>query len=490
MFELYTEKARRVIFFARYEASQFGSPYIETEHLLLGFLREDKALSHRLVPGKSHETIRVQVEARTIVREKVSTSVDLPLSNECKRVLAYAAEEAERLSHRHIGTEHLLLGLLREEKSFAAELLQASGLRLEVAREKIKALGPAAGGGKIESTLGSFTVSLTQQAHEGELRPMVNREKEMENLFLVLGRSDKNSAALVGEPGVGKRSLAVGLAQRMAAGNVPAFLSEKSLLEVDIARLAPGHRVLNEVSRKQVADVFPPAKKAVLLLEDLVSLMAAPQTAVAVEVIEIVKPLLLDGRIQCITMATPQQWEKALANCGWLDGCLRRIDVEPMSPAAATEVLLNAKERYEKFHGVVYTVDALEHAVLYSSIHVKDRHLPDKALDLLDEAAAYVNAQSRLPDEVMDLRKKIHLIITRMENSIANHEFEKARFYSDEERKERRQLEELLKKHNLTEGTALEVTRSDIEEVLSRWTGIPVSKIREGEPGTANAAEQ
>jgi ATP-dependent Clp protease ATP-binding subunit ClpC len=437
----------------------------------------------------NHETIRVQIEGKTIVREKVSTSVDLPLSNECKRVLAYAAEEAERLSHRHIGTEHLLLGLLREEKSFAAELLQGSGLRLQMAREKISVSGPGAGRDKIDSVLGTFTVDLTQRAREGELRPFVDREAEMESLFLVLGRSDKNSAALVGELGVGKRSLAEGLGQRMATGNVPAFLSGKSLLEVDIARLAGAQRVSNDVFLKQVAASLPPATETLLLLEDLILMMAKPQTAVAGAVIEIVKPLLLDGRIQCITIATPQQWETVLANCGWLDGCFRRIDVEAMSRAAATEVLLCAKERYERFHGVVYAADALECAVLYSSIYVKDRQLPDKALDLLDEAAAYVKAQWRLPEDIVELQKKIQLIVTRMENSIANHEFERARFYSDEERKERRQLRELRDKYSLTEGPAVEVTCSDIEEVLSRWTGIPVNKIREGGTGAANAAE-
>jgi ATP-dependent Clp protease ATP-binding subunit ClpC len=489
MFERYTEKARRVIFFARYEASQFGSPYIETEHLLLGLLREDKALSRRLLPGRSQEWIRGQIEAHTTMREKVSTSVDLPLSNEGKRVLVYAAEEAERLSHRHIGTEHLLLGLLREEKSFAAQLLQESGVRLGAARETISKFDPVASAEKIDSTLGSFAVSLTQRAQDGELRRFVDREKEMESLFLVLGRSTKNSAALVGEPGVGRRSIAEGLAQRMAAGAVPAFLSEKSLIEFDIARLASMSRVSNEAFVKRVAASIPLATKSVLLMEDLARIMAAGQSALASDAIEILKQLFLDGRIQCITTATAQQWEKVLANFGWVERCFRRIDVEPMSQAAAMEVLSSAKERYEKFHGVLYTADAVQHAVLYSSIHIKDRHLPDKALDLLDEAAAYVNTRTRLPEEVLEMRKKIRAIIAQMENCIANHEFEKARYYSDEERKHRTQLEQLLKKHKLTEGSAIEVTRSEIEEVLSRWTGIPVSKIREAGTGAANPGE-
>jgi ATP-dependent Clp protease ATP-binding subunit ClpC len=490
MFERYTEKARRVIFFARYEASQLGSPYIETEHLLLGLLREDKALSRRLLPGTTPQWIRGQIEAKTTIREKVSTSVDLPISNECKRVLTYAAEEAEKLSHKHIGTEHLLLGLLREEKTLAAELLQEAGVRLEAARETISKFEPVVSAEKVDSGLGSLTVSLTQQAHDGELRPFVGREKEMESLILVLGRSGKNSAVLVGEPGVGKRSIAEGLAQRMVAGNVPAFLSEKSLVEVDVARLVIGHTVSSAAFLKQLAESLPHAKKSVLLMEDLARIMAAGQSAAASDVIDILKLLLLEGRAQCIATATPQQWEKALANYNWLDRCFRRIDVEPMTQAAAMEVLSSVKERYEKFHVVVYAADALQHAVLYSSIYVKDRHLPDKALDLLDEAAAYVNARARLPEDVVELRKRIRFIIERMQSSIARHEFEKARFYSDEERKERTALESLLKQHNLTEGSPFEVTRSDIEEVLSRWTGIPVSKIRESGAGATSASEQ
>ena len=481
MFERYTEKARRVIFFARYEASQFGCPYIDTEHLLLGLLREDKVLAQRLLRGKNQGAwIRSQIEAKTTIREKIATSVDLPLSNECKRVLTYAAEEADKLAHKHIGTEHLLLGLLREENSFAAELLQECGVQLSAAREEIIRLNRQADKEQTAQAPSRFSINLGQQAAQGRLRPFVGREKEMEELVLALGRSTKNNAALVGEPGVGRRSLVEGLAQRMAQGNVPAFLTEKALVQLDLAGLARGSR---EQFLEQLTHALPEDQQAILFMEDLFSLLAADSAAGSENVSEALKPLLLDDRIQCISNATLREWNRALERCTWLDRCFRRIDVEPMSHAAAMEVLSSAKERYEKFHGVVYAADALQHAVLYSSVYVKDRHLPDKALDLLDEAAAYVNTRSRLPEEVMEVRKRIRFIIERMQNAIANHEFEKARFCSDEERKQRTELQELLKKHNLTEGSALEVTRSDIEEVLSRWTGISASKIRES--GTA-----
>src|SRR6202166_3931601 len=212
MFERYTEKARRVIFFARYEASQFGSPYIEAEHLVLGLLREDKALTNRFLrshaPVNSVESIRKQIEAHTTVREKVPTSVDLPLSDESKRVLAYAAEEAERLGHKHIGTEHLLLGLLREEKCFASEILQERGLKLAQIRDELARVtqekAPAAQRQRESSLLAEFSRDLTQAAMDGQLDPLVGRDGELERVVQILCRRTKNNPVLIGEPGVGK----------------------------------------------------------------------------------------------------------------------------------------------------------------------------------------------------------------------------------------------------------------------------------------------
>src|ERR1035437_10243796 len=245
MFERYTEKARRVIFFARYEASQFGSPYIETEHLLLGLLREDKALTNRFL--RSHasvESIRKQIEAHTTIREKVSTSVDLPLSNECKRVLAYAAEEAERLSHKHIGTEHLLLGLLREEKCFAAEILHERGLRLSTVRDELakttQESATQAARNRESSLLAEFSRDLTQAAMDGQLDPLVGRDGELERVIQILCRRTKNNPVLIGEPGVGTTAILEGLAQRIADGEVPSFLADKKVLGLDLSLIVAG----------------------------------------------------------------------------------------------------------------------------------------------------------------------------------------------------------------------------------------------------------
>ncbi len=237
MFEKYTEKARRVIFFARYEASQFGSPYIETEHLLLGVLREDRTLSHRFLRGPEPvEDIRKQIEANTVVREKVSTSVDLPLSNENRRVLGYAAEEAERLSHRHIGTEHLLLGLLREEMSFAARILNEHGVRLSAVREELARTleGEPSIEPKEFVLLSEFSQYLTRMAREERLLPLVGRAMEFEQMLHILGRSNKNNVVLVGEPGVGKRALLEELVRRVADDSAPAFLHGKLFVAIDL----------------------------------------------------------------------------------------------------------------------------------------------------------------------------------------------------------------------------------------------------------------
>src|SRR5580658_5238769 len=243
MFERYTEKARRVIFFARDEASQFGSPYIESEHLLMGLLREDKALTNRFLHSHgSVESIRKQIEAHTTMREKVSTSVDLPLSNESKRVLAYAAEEAERLGHKHIGTEHLLLGLLREEGCFAAELLNERGVKLETVREELahvkhepEVRRPAAEA----LPLSEISRDLTHAAIEGQLGPVLGRDLEIEAVIEVLGNLRSGNPLLVGEKGAGKSAIVEALAQRIVEGRVPALLTEKRVLVFD-SQLAPG----------------------------------------------------------------------------------------------------------------------------------------------------------------------------------------------------------------------------------------------------------
>ena len=488
MFERYTEKARRVIFFARYEASQFGSPYIESEHLLLGLLREDKSLTNRFL--RSHasiESIRKQIEGHTTIREKVSTSVDLPLSHESKRVLAYAAEEAERLSHRHIGTEHLLLGLLREEKCFAAEILRERGLRLSSIREelvrsqteKVSTSRP-----KESSLLGEFSRDLTQAAMDNSLDPLIGRENEMERAIQILCRRTKNNPVLIGEPGVGKTAIVEGLAQRVADGVVPSFLAEKRILALDLSLIVAGtkYRGQFEERLKTIMKELMEGANAIIFIDELHTLVGAGSAEGSLDAANILKPALSRGEIQCIGATTPAEFRKSIEKDRSLERRFQAIKVPPPNEAAAITILFGIKDRYEKFHAVTYTDEALQSAVYNSNRYIPDRFLPDKAIDLIDEAGARVKLrQTTLPEELADIQKRIKFIVHRMENAIANHEFEKARFYSDEERQERENLRALREKYQLDESSSGTVGKEDIEDVVARWTGVPVTAIKEEE---------
>src|SRR6266513_300791 len=469
MFERYTEKARRVIFFARYEASQFGSPYIETEHLLLGLLREDKALTNRFL--RSHasvESIRKQIEGHTTIREKVSTSVDLPLSNECKRVLAYAAEEAERLSHKHIGTEHLLLGLLREEKCFAAEILHERGLRLGTIREELSRTSqekaqPSQRSNREASLLAEFSRDLTQAAMDNQLDPLVGREGELERVVQILCRRTKNNPVLIGEPGVGKTAIVEGLAQRIADGEVPSFLADKRILALDLSLIVAGtkYRGQFEERLKTIMKELMESQNSIIFIDELHTLVGAGSAEGSLDAANILKPALSRGEIQCIGATTPGEYRKSIEKDRSLERRFQAVKVPPPNETDAIKILFGIKDRYEKFHAVTYT---------------------DKAIDLVDEAGARVKLrQTSLPEELTEVQKRIKFIVHRMENAIANHEFEKARFYSDEERKERENLRALREKYHLDESSTGVVGREDIEDVVSRWTGVPITSIKEEE---------
>src|SRR3989449_587436 len=398
MFERYTEKARRVIFFARYEASQFGSPYIETEHLLLGLLREDKALTNRFL--RSHasvESIRKQIEGHTTIREKVSTSVDLPLSNECKRVLAYAAEEAERLSHKHIGTEHLLLGLLREEKCFAAEILHERGLRLSTIREELARSSQEKAQPQRQresSLLSEFSRDLTQAAMDSQLDPLVGREGELERVVQILCRRTKNNPVLIGEPGVGKTAIVEGLAQRIADGEVPSFLADKRILALDLSLIVAGtkYRGQFEERLKTIMKELMESQNAIIFIDELHTLVGAGSAEGSLDAANILKPALSRGEIQCIGATTPSEHRKSIEKDRSLERRFQAVKVPPPTEADAVRILFGIKER-----------------------------------------------------------------------------------------KERENLRQLREKYNLDDTSTGVVTKDDIEDVVARWTGVPMTAIKEEE---------
>src|SRR5712672_2341681 len=488
MFERYTEKARRVIFFARYEASQFGSPYIETEHLLLGLLREDKALANRFL--RSHaaiESIRKQIEGHTTIREKVSTSVDLPLSHECKRVLVYAAEEAERLSHKHVGTEHLLLGLLREEKCFAAEILHERGLRLPTIREELARTSQEKAQPQRQresSLLSEFSRDLTQAAMDTQLDPLVGRESELGRVIHILCRRTKNNPVLIGEAGVGKTAIVEGLAQRITDGEVPSFLADKRILALDLSLIVAGtkYRGQFEERLKTIMKELMESQNSIIFIDELHTLVGAGSAEGSLDAANILKPALSRGEIQCIGATTPGEYRKSVEKDRSLERRFQAVKVGAPSEDEAIQVLEGVRERYEKFHAVSYTDEAIRYAVYLSSRYIPDRFLPDKAIDLIDEAGARVKLrQAMLPDEVAEVQTRVTFITHRMETAIAKHELEKARFYSEEERKEKEKLRIVRERLKLDDTSTGIVTREDIEEVVARWTGINVSSIKEDE---------
>ncbi len=459
---------------------------------MLGLLREDKALTNRFL--RSHasvESIRKQIEGHTTIREKVSTSVDLPLSNECKRVLAYAAEEAERLSHKHIGTEHLLLGLLREEKCFAAEILQERGLRLPAIREELQRTtqekvpsSQGKGPRGEQSMLAEFSRDLTQSALDQQLDPLVGRDSEVDRVIQILCRRTKNNPVLIGEPGVGKTAIVEGLAQKIADGEVPSFLADKRVLALDLSLIVAGtkYRGQFEERLKTIMKELMENQNSIVFIDELHTLVGAGSAEGSLDAANILKPALSRGEIQCIGATTPAEYRKSIEKDRSLERRFQAVKVPPPNEDDAIKIIMGIKDKYEKFHAVSYTDDAITFSVSHSSRYIPDRFLPDKAIDLIDEAGARVKLrQTSLPEELTEVQKRIKFIVHRMENAIANHEFEKARFYSDEERKERENLRALRDKYHLDDSSAGIVTREDIEDVVSRWTGVPITSLKEEE---------
>ena len=464
MFERYTEKARRVIFFARYEASQFGAPAIEPEHLLLGLMREDKTLTGRFFPRAqvSIESIRKEIEGRTLLREKISTSVELPLAPETKHVLAYAHEESDRLQHRHIGTEHLLLGLLREERSMAAEILYERGLRLNAVRDEIaRQSGADARTSQKKDTphLVEFSRDLTEDAANDKLDPLVGREPEIERVVQILCRRTKNNPVLIGEPGVGKTAIVEGLAQRIVRGEVPSFLENKRILSLDLSLIVAGtkYRGQFEERLKQIMRELVENPQYIVFIDELHTLVGAGSAEGSLDAANILKPALSRGEIQCIGATTPAEFRKSIEKHRSLERRFQAVKVPPPSEAEAVGILDGVRERYESFHQVRYTDDALEAAVYQSHRYIPDRFLPDKAIDVIDEAGA-----------------RVKLRVRREQGNLAdwNELNEWSRSYGDASAGRAGQEDALV---------SAEVTRDDVEEVIARWTGIPVTSLKEEE---------
>jgi len=491
MFERYTERARRVLFFARYEASQLGSISIETEHLLLGLIREGKGLTSRIF-ARSHlslESIRKEIEGRTVFREKVSTSVEIPFSAETKRVLQFAAEEADRLLHNYIGTEHLLLGILREERSVAATILMEKGMRLNTVREDIVALlNEKTTLTRVKETplLAEFSRDLTEAAMKNQLDPLVGRAVEIERVQQVLCRRTKNNAVLIGEPGVGKTAIVEGLAQKIVYGDVPHFLADKRILALDISLIVAGtkYRGQFEERLKAIMKELTENPNIIVFIDELHTLVGAGSAEGSLDAANILKPALSRGEIRCIGATTPSEYRKYIEKDRSLERRFQAVKVDPPSEKETIEVLMGVKDRYEQFHHVEYTNEAIEAAVYQSSRYITDRFLPDKAIDLVDEAGARAKLRESgfSSEEFGEINRSIRVAVEQMETAVSEKNFEKAQFYREQEVQARENLQFVREKFDVKSNTRrVSVGKADIDEVVSKWTGVPVQSINQDE---------
>ena len=456
VFERYTERARRVIFFARYEASQLGAHSIQTEHVLLGLIREGKGLTQRLLNrgNLKMEEVRRQVEGRCRYGEQVSTTVEMPLSPEVKRVLALAQDEAEQLGHSYTGTEHLLLGLLREDTATAAEVLRENGLTLPFLREEIVRLlaekAQPQARAKETPLLAEYCRDLTDLAARGKLDPVIGRRDELERVIEILGRRQRNNPVLIGEPGVGKTALVEALASLIVQGEAPRPLLDKRVLALDLALLVAGtkYRGQFEERLKNLLKELADNPNVILFMDELHTLVGAGSAEGSLDAANILKPALSRGELQCIGATTPVEFRKHIEKDRALARRFQMVTLKPPTEEESVEILRGLKSRYERFHGVQYKEEALEAAVALSSRYMPDRCLPDKAIDVLDEAGSRVKLR----------------FLKRSEDAVPD-------------------VEEAPATLSLLPGGTepIFVFRDDIDAVVARATGIPVMSIREDE---------
>ncbi len=490
MFERYTERARRVLFFARYEASQLGSVSIETEHLLLGLIREGKGLTSRIF-ARSHvslEHIRKDIEGRTVFREKVSTSVEIPFSAETKRALQNAAEEADRLLHNYIGTEHLLLGILREERSVAAAILMEKGMRLGTVRDDVVALlNEKSQGARVKETplLAEFSRDLTELAARNSLDPLVGRDEELERVQHVLCRRTKNNAVLIGEPGVGKTAIVEGLAQKIVCGDVPHFLADKRILALDISLIVAGtkYRGQFEERLKAIMKELTENPNVIVFIDELHTLVGAGSAEGSLDAANILKPALSRGEIRCIGATTPAEYRKYIEKDRSLERRFQAVKVDAPDEKQTVTILLGIKDRYESFHDVEYTQEAIEAAVYQSSRYITDRFLPDKAIDLLDEAGARAKLRGAVDaDGLSEVNRSVRAAVEETaEPAVAGFQYDRPLYYREQEMGAREPGAGVAKFETTPPSRHPIVGRQEIDEVVSKWTGVPLASINQDE---------
>lgn len=497
MFERFTEKAIKVIMLAQEEARRLGHNFVGTEQILLGLIGEGTGVAAKVLKsmGVNLKDARIEVE-KIIGRGSGFVAVEIPFTPRAKRVLELSLEEARQLGHNYIGTEHLLLGLIREGEGVAARVLENLGVDLSKVRTQvIRMLGETAevstGGGQGRTktpTLDEFGSNLTQQAADGKLDPVVGRQKEIERVIQILGRRTKNNPVLIGEPGVGKTAIAEGLAQRIATGDIPDILEDKRVVTLDIGLLVAGTKYRGEFEErlKKIMDEIRSAGNVILVIDEVHTLIGAGAAEGAIDAANILKPALARGELQCIGATTLDEYRKHIERDAALERRFQPVMVGEPSVDDTIEILRGLRERYEQHHKLKIADEALEAAAKLADRYISDRFLPDKAIDLIDEAGSRVRLMnSQLPPAAKELDKELRQVLKDKDDAVRSQDFDKAGELRDREMEIKTQIRSIAqsKKADGTSSTddSPIVTEEDIAHIVASWTGVPVNKLTESE---------
>jgi ATP-dependent Clp protease ATP-binding subunit ClpC len=495
MWEPFTERARRSIVLAQEEAQRLGNNYIGTEHILLGIISEGESLAAKVLETLGVNLAKVRQEVEAIVgRGGQTVQQEMVFTPRAKRVIELAFEEARQLNHNYIGTEHLLLGLIREGEGVAARVLTNLGVDPAKVRVQTTSLlgaegqPPAPKGKSKTPTLDAYGRDLTQLARENKLDPVIGRASEIERVIQILSRRTKNNPALIGEPGVGKTAIAEGLAQRVIKGDIPEPLREKRVITLDLAGLVAGTKYRGEFEErmKRVMDeIRGAAGEIILFIDELHTLVGAGAAEGAIDASNIIKPALARGELQCIGATTLNEFRKHIEKDSALERRFQPVMVGEPTVEETIEILKGLRDRYEAHHKVQITDEALAAAAKLGDRYITDRFLPDKAVDLVDEAASRVRLQATLPPpEVREIEAQLRKIVVEKEAVVKAQEFDKAAALRDKEEKirlEKARLEQEWQERRAQSDKVIKVTEEDIAYIIASWTKIPVSKLAQAE---------
>ncbi|MBI4544031.1 MAG: ATP-dependent Clp protease ATP-binding subunit [Gemmatimonadetes bacterium] len=502
----FTDRVRKVLAMAREEAIRLQHDYVGTEHILLGLIREGEGVAAAVLSNLNVDLEQIHERIEESVRKGKATIAlgELPYTSRAKKVLEYAMAEARELNHSYVGTEHLLLGLLREEKGIAAQVLNSLGVSLEDARaETLKLLGSeinpsqssgsGSGGGSMPKSekksktpaLDHFCRDLTDLAREGKLDPTIGREKEIERVMEVLSRRKKNNPVLIGEPGVGKTAIVEGLAQLIARGEVADSLKDHRVLALDMAAVIAGtkYRGQFEERLKAIMNEIAQNRNIILFIDELHTLVGAGAAEGAIDASNMLKPALARGELQCVGASTLNEYRKYIEKDGALERRFQTVIVDPPTVGETIEILRGLRKHYEEHHKVVIPDDSLMSSARLSERYITDRFLPDKAIDVIDEAGARARLATQVPPpEVADLKEKMEALAATKDAAIRDQDFERAAELRDRERELQGQIRKKQEEWEQERRTHRPViSEEDIAFIVSRWTGIPVTRLREAE---------